>query len=212
MFDLTTLAVFAAAGFALLIIPGPSVLYIVTRSIDQGPRAGLISVAGIHVGTLAHIAAGAAGLSAIVARSATAFSVVKFAGAAYLVTIGIMRLVRSAPERLDESVTRSRTERQIFAQGALVNLLNPKTALFFLAFVPQFVDPARGSVALQTLALGLIFVALGLCTDSAYALIAGSAGSFLRRSKVISRMQRWVAGSVYVALGITAAGAHVRRT
>lgn len=211
MFDLSTLALFAAAGIALLIIPGPSVLYIVTRSLDQGPRAGLVSVAGIHVGTLGHIAAGAVGISAIVARSATAFSVVKFAGAAYLITLGIIRLLRQDVAVIAADAARTRTDRQIFVQGFFVNLLNPKTALFFLAFVPQFIDPARGSVALQTVVLGMIFIALGLATDSTYALVAGSAGSWLRRSTHLARMQRWVAGSMYVALGITAAGAHAQR-
>jgi threonine/homoserine/homoserine lactone efflux protein len=210
MFDLTTLALFAAAGVALLIIPGPSVLFIITRSIDQGPRAGLISVAGIHVGTMGHIAAGVVGISATVARSATAFSVVKFAGAAYLITLGVLRLVRR--DTLSTGATRTKSDRQIFVQAFFVNLLNPKTALFFLAFLPQFVDPARGSVPVQTLMLGAIFIALGLVTDSTYALVAGSAGSWMRRSSNMMRLQRWLAGSMYVALGVTAAGAHARRT
>lgn len=209
--DLGTLAVYALAGLALLVVPGPSVLYIITRSIDQGRRAGLISVAGIHIGTVGHVIAGAAGLSAIVARSATAFTVVKFAGAIYLVAIGIARLVRPGPDPDAADPAPARTARRIFLQGVLVNLLNPKTALFFLAFVPQFVEPARGSVALQTVLLGLVFIVLGLCTDSAYALLAGSAGSWLRRRGTIAGMQRWVAGSVYVGLGITAAGTHAAR-
>lgn len=209
MFDATTLAIFAGAAIALLVVPGPSVLYIVTRSMDQGHRAGLISVAGIHIGTVGHVAAGAVGLSAVVASSATAFNVIKYAGAAYLVTLGVVRLVRRAPETLDQP-SRSRTDRQIFVQGVFVNLLNPKTALFFLAFLPQFVDPARGSVAVQTIVLGCVFIALGLCSDTAYALLAGSAGSWLRRSTNIAKMQRWVAGSVYVGLGLTAASAHVK--
>jgi threonine/homoserine/homoserine lactone efflux protein len=171
--DLASLGLFVAAALVLLITPGPAVLYIVARSIDQGRRAGLVSMLGVHAGTLVHVAAAAAGLSALLAASAMAFSVVKYLGAAYLIFLGVRRLLdRTA------SVTSRRPERRhlrrAFLDGVVVNVLNPKTALFFLAFLPQFVMTARGDVGAQILGLGLLFVGLGVITDGLYAVGAGT--------------------------------------
>jgi threonine/homoserine/homoserine lactone efflux protein len=199
-----TLALFGAASLALLLVPGPAVLYIVAQSAAQGRRVGLASVAGIHAGTLVHVAAAAVGLSALIVASATAFSVVKYAGAAYLVYLGVRRLLeRTSPDVEYEP----EPLRRAFARGAVVNVLNPKTALFFLAFLPQFVDPARGDVWFQALVLGLVFVALGLVSDSLYAVAAGSLGSVLRRRPSILR---YGSGTVFVGLG--ALTAFARRT
>jgi threonine/homoserine/homoserine lactone efflux protein len=157
--ELSALELFAAASVALLLIPGPAVLYIITQSAEQGRSAGLASVAGIHIGTLVHIVAAAAGLSALIAASAVAFTAVKLAGAAYLIWLGIRKLLERTPL---PDVARQRPQlRRSFARGAVVNVLNPKTALFFLAFLPQFVDTDRGAVWSQVVALGLVFVALG---------------------------------------------------
>jgi threonine/homoserine/homoserine lactone efflux protein len=198
--DPSSLGVFAVAALALLAIPGPAVLYVVVQSAEQGRRAGLASVAGIHLGTLVHVIGATVGLSALIVASALAFSVVKYAGAAYLVYLGIRRLL----EREGRIVFERRPEalRRAFARGIVVNVLNPKTALFFLAFLPQFIDADRGAVWSQALVLGLVFVGLGLVSDSLYALAAGSAAGILRRRR---RVMRYGSGLVYIGLGATAA-------
>ena len=202
--DATTLGVFMAATLAILLVPGPAVLYIIARGIDQGRLAGLASAAGIATGSLFHVVAAALGLSALLASSALAFSVVKYLGAAYLISIGIRTLL-TRPDPATLIITRPRTRRELFAQGVIVQMLNPKIALFFLAFLPQFVDPARGSVTSQTLVLGGILMLTGLCTDSLYALISGSAGDWLKRQPAFATAQRYVAGIVFIGLGVTTA-------
>src|SRR5262245_24597485 len=202
--DPSRLAFFIAASLALLAIPGPAVLYVVTQSIGHGRRAGLVSVSGIFTGTLVHAAAAAVGLSALLASSATAFDVVKYAGAAYLVYVGLRRLAgRDSEPILDPAGTRSHGS--LYRQGVVVNVLNPKTALFFLAFLPQFVDPSRGSATLQVLFLGVLFALLGLCSDGMYALVAGTFGDWLRRSRGYLGVQRYVSGAIFVGLGAVAA-------
>ena len=193
------LVLFALAALALLLVPGPAVLYVVAQSAEHGRRAGLVSVAGLHLGTLVHTAAAAVGLSALVVSSALAFSVVKYAGAAYLVFLGIRRLL--ARDRPPESEPRAEPLARLFRQGIVVNVLNPKTALFFLAFLPQFVDPAR-TVWTQVVVLGLTFVALGLVSDSVWAVAAGTLGATLRRRR---RALRYVSGTTFIGLGAAAA-------
>jgi threonine/homoserine/homoserine lactone efflux protein len=202
--DLGSLAVFVIAALALLVVPGPAVLYVVTRSIHQGRRAGLASVLGIHVGTLVHIGAATAGLSALILSSAVAFTAVKIAGAAYLVGLGVWTLLSRRAEA-EVAVGGERRLRRVFAQGIVVNVLNPKTALFFLAFLPQFVNPNAGTPALRIAFLGLLFGALGLVTDSIWAIAAGTAGRVLRGSRKFLRVQRYVAGTVYLGLGAVTA-------
>ena len=198
----SSLALFAAASLALAVVPGPAVLYIVAQSIDQGRLAGLYSAAGISAGGLVHVAAATIGLSAILASSATAFTIVKYAGAAYLILLGIRRLLTR--EELGEEVARApRSRRALFVNGVVVNVLNPKTALFFLAFLPQFVDPDAGAAWLQILVLGLLFVAIALCSDSLWALAAGTLGSWLRRSTWYLGVKRWVTGTVFIGLGLS---------
>jgi threonine/homoserine/homoserine lactone efflux protein len=200
----STIWLFLAAGVVLVIVPGPNVLYIVTRSVHQGRSAGVVSALGVETATLLHVAAATLGLSAILASSAMAFSVVKFAGAAYLIYIGVRTLlsrdhagVIAAPAPMDLS--------RIFWQGMVINALNPKTALFFLAFLPQFVDPARGSIGTQTLILGCLLALLGLTSDVLYALAAGSAGAWLKGNGRFQAAERWVSGTVYIGLGVTTA-------
>jgi threonine/homoserine/homoserine lactone efflux protein len=201
--DAATLGLFVAAALALLLVPGPAVLYIVARSIDQGRSAGLVSVLGVHLGSLAHVTAAAVGLSSLLVSSALAFSVVKYAGAAYLIYLGVRALLtREEPGRIE---VRPAPLRTLLRQGAVVNILNPKTALFFLAFLPQFVDPDAGYVAAQLVFFGLVFVALGLVTDSLYALAAGTAGGWLRSSRVFGGARRWVSGTVFIGLGLATA-------
>jgi threonine/homoserine/homoserine lactone efflux protein len=201
---LPTLGLFLLAALGLLLFPGPSVLYVVTRSAAQGRRAGLASVLGIETATFTHTIAAALGLSALLLTSALAFDVVKYVGAAYLIFLGLRTLVaRHQQQQALEAAPRS--FRQLYSHGFLVNLLNPKTALFFYAFLPQFVDPARGAVVTQILLLGALFVALATCTDGLYALLGATVGRVLTRSARIQRWQRYVTGGIYIALGMTAA-------
>jgi threonine/homoserine/homoserine lactone efflux protein len=205
--DSSTIAVFAAATLALLIVPGPSVIYVVTRSMDGGRTAGIVSVLGIHTGSLIHVGAAALGLSALLMTSALAFNTVKYAGAAYLIFLGIRRLASSRPSE-GRAEMGSASLLKVFRQGVLVNALNPKTALFFFAFLPQFVDPSNGVVALQVLLLGCLFIGLGLLSDGAYAMMAATFGSLLRASTIYRRAERFVTGGVLVGLGLTAALSH----
>jgi threonine/homoserine/homoserine lactone efflux protein len=210
--DSATIAAFAAASLALLLIPGPAVIYILNRSVADGRRIGLASVAGLELGNLMHVIAAVAGLSAVLAASAVAFSVVKWAGVAYLVIIGINTLRRPAPP-IDTDQP-SVSAKRAFSQGVVVNTLNPKVALFFLSFLPQFIDPDLGSPGLQALVLGLVFVAIGFVTDGAYALVASALRGALLRGRSLAFVQRYVAGTVFIALGILAAlnPGHTRAT
>jgi threonine/homoserine/homoserine lactone efflux protein len=201
-----SLALFIGAALALLLIPGPAVLYLVGRSIEHGRRAGLISVLGIQAATLVHVAAAALGLSALLASSALAFGLVKMAGAAYLIWLGLQKLLgcRRVTSSGDTPREAPRLAR-LMRDGFVVNLLNPKTAIFFLAFLPQFVDVSRGQVATQIAVLGGLLAALGLMTDSAYALAAGSVGTVLKHSRVYASVERYVSGLLLIGLGLTAA-------
>lgn len=200
--ETSALLVFAAASLALAVVPGPAVLYIVARSVDQGRLAGLVSALGITAGGLVHVVAATIGLSSLLASSATAFTIVKYAGAAYLIFLGIRRLMTR--EQLEDEIARApRSRRRLFVDGLVVNVLNPKTALFFLAFLPQFVDPHEGIATLQILALGLLFAAIALCSDCVWALAAGTVGSWLRRSRWYLGVKRWVTGTVFVGLGLS---------
>jgi threonine/homoserine/homoserine lactone efflux protein len=196
-------AAFAGASLALLIVPGPSVLYIVTRSIDQGRSAGLVSVLGIHTGTIVHVAAAALGLSAILASSAVSFQVVKYAGAAYLIWLGVKAL-RERHQEASEGGDRERSLGRIYAQGVVVNVLNPKTALFFLAFLPQFVDVGE-PVTPQVLVLGLTFILLGFVSDGSYALASARVARTLAARRRPGAARRWLPGLTLIGLGVAAA-------
>jgi len=210
---LATLAVFVLAGLTLLAIPGPNHLYIATRSAAQGRSAGFASAFGVELGTLVHVCAAAVGLSALVASSAVAFDAIRYLGAAYLVLLGV-RALRARPSAEDRDAAVVATSRRTLVRdGMLINLLNPKVALFFLAFLPQFVDPARGSVALQTLVLGLVLAALGFASDLLYAAAAARVAQRVRatgRGGDGARL-RAVTGGVYIGLGTLAALAGGRR-
>ena len=202
--SLSTYALFLATAIALLLVPGPAVLYVVTRSIEMGRGGGLASVAGITTGTVAYVALAAAGLSSLILASTVAFDVVKYAGAAYLFLLGVRRLLGRGLERPGEEAV-PRTRRRAYAQGVVVNLTNPKTVVFVFAFLPQFVDPDAHHPWLQVIVLGLSFALLGFLSDSMYALAAGTVADRLRGSAGIARVQRWFGGGVLVGLGILAA-------
>jgi threonine/homoserine/homoserine lactone efflux protein len=193
-------AVYIPAALVLLAIPGPAVLYIIATSVEGGRRAGLLSVAGVHLGSLVHIAAACAGLSALIVSSAIAFSTVKYVGAAYLVFVGIRKWLER-DQAAELPIRAPRSGRRVFMQGVVVNVLNPKTALFFLAFLPQFVDRDR-TVWTQIAVLGLVWVALGLLSDGSYALAGGTIGGLIRRRRKAVRI---ASGGVFVGLGAVAA-------
>lgn len=200
---------FLAGALILLVIPGPAVFYILSRAIGQGRKAGVVSAAGIATGTLAHATAAALGLSAILVSSARAFHAVQFAGAVYLIFLGVRTLVSHDSAEVSAAAAPHSLSR-VFGQGVLVNLLNPKTALFFLAFLPQFVDASRGHVAGQIFFLGGSFALLGLLSDSCWAMLAGTFADKLRTSLRWRRTQKNVSGGALIALGIATAVAGAR--
>jgi threonine/homoserine/homoserine lactone efflux protein len=203
MIDPTAYLLFLGASLVLLLTPGPAVLYIVARSVEQGRMGGLVSVAGVGLGNLAHVIAAAIGVSAIIAASALAFSVLKYLGAAYLIWLGIKTLrAPVAPLTLE---VEGKPLRRLFTEGAVVAALNPKTALFFLAFLPQFISPSAGAVWLQILLLGGSFVLLGLTTDALYAITAGSLRHLFRNSLRVLKAQKLVSGTIYIGLGVMTA-------
>ena len=206
----TSLELFIVTALVILLIPGPAVTYILTRSLTPGRRVGLASVAGVELASATYAVAATLGLTTILLESALAFSVVKYAGAAYLVYLGVTRILSrreaNAPEQTPTSPFRA------FTSGYLVNILNPKTAVFFYAFLPLFVNPVAGGVTIQILTLGLLWVALATCTDSAYALLGSATGPrvmrWLNGKASTRRLQRYAQGGVYVGLGVVAALEH----
>jgi threonine/homoserine/homoserine lactone efflux protein len=197
------LILFIVSSIALLVVPGPAVLYIVTRSLSQGRAAGLASMAGVNAGALTHTLAATLGLSAILVSSALAFGIVKYAGAAYLIFLGVRQFFTKGS--LEDLKFGHESLWRIFSQGYLVSIFNPKLALFFFAFLPQFVDSSRGSPTLQMLSLGLLFVALAAVSDGLYALLSSTMFAWLKRNPRFASRQKYVTGSVYVGLGLTAA-------
>lgn len=207
--EISTLAVFLVTAVLLIITPGPAVMYVVARSIDQGRLAGIVSTLGIGVGTLFHVAAAALGVSALLVSSALAFNLVKYLGAIYLIYLGVRKIM--AREEINQPKTvKPAALSRVFYQGVVVNILNPKTALFFFAFLPQFVDMRHGSVALQIFFLGTVFVLIGIVSDGLWALLAGTLGQWLKGNLKFLLAQRYFAGTVFIALGITTAmsGSH----
>ena len=204
MIETATLMSFGLASAALVAMPGPATLYIVTRSLDQGKKAGLASVLGISTVAMVHFLAAGLGLSAILMTSATAFSAVKYAGAIYLIYLGIQK-IRSKETLTLEQASESQPLARIFYQGVIVNVLNPKAAVFSLAFLPQFIDPSRGPIWQQLMILSIVFVCIGLTGDGTYALIAGKIRQWLVRNPLFLRRQKYVVGGTYVALGMAAA-------
>ena len=200
--SIESLLAFGIASLALLVIPGPAVLYIINRSVVDGRNVALAAVAGLEIGNFMHVIAATVGLSAVIATSAAAFSAVKWIGAGYLIYVGIRTLATKAQavNQLNDPMSR----RRAFTQGIVVNTFNPKVALFFLSFLPQFIDADRGSAALQSLVLGSTFVVLGCISDSLFAILASALRGTLLRGKSLPFVQRYVAGSVFIALGAIA--------
>jgi threonine/homoserine/homoserine lactone efflux protein len=199
-----TISLFLVTALVLLLIPGPAVLYIITRGVHQGRRAAVASTLGIELGNVCYVAATALGLSALLLSSALLFSMVKYLGAAYLLYLGVRTLLSGQQARQD-AVPPPLSLPRVFGQGFLVQLLNPKTALFFVAFLPQFIDPARGAVTGQILFFGCLFCSLSVCTDSLYALAASTLGGWLRGKMRFQSVRRYLTAGVYLGLGLWAA-------
>ncbi len=202
MFAWTELATYVAVVALLFLVPGPAVLLTLARSISGGPRAGIATGFGIAAGDAVHTLMAVIGLSAILMTSALAFDIVKYLGAAYLIYLGIRAVLERAGGGFDLPDVKPLSGGIVFRQAFLTEILNPKTALFFLSFLPQFVDPARGPVALQLLALGAIFVVMSMAYTSLLAWAAGSFAGFLRRNEAIVRWQNRVVGGIYIGLGL----------
>ncbi|MFI6501758.1 LysE family translocator [Nonomuraea typhae] len=200
MISMPTLALFTVTALALVIIPGPNHLYIAARGLAQGRSAALASAFGVEAGTLVHILAAAAGLSYVISQSATLFGIVKWAGVAYLVYLGVRAF--TAKEAGQAGPPRPQPLRKIFLEGMVVNVLNPKVTLFFLALLPQFVDQRAGSPALQIVVFGVTLLLLGLLSDMVYAFTAGALG---RRLAAGARALRYFSGVVYLGLGLVTA-------
>ncbi len=201
MIDLATLTTYVLIVLGFVFIPGPATLLTVARATASGSRVGIATGAGIAAGDLIHTITAIIGISAVIAASATLFSAIKYLGAAYLLYLGIRALIEKVPVELASGVP-AISARAAFRQGLLTEVLNPKTALFFLAFLPQFVRPENGAVSLQMAVLGGIFILLGLVSTVAFALGAGRLGQFLRRRPAVLKWQGKVVGGIYCALGI----------
>jgi len=203
--SLPVLLAFVLASTLLVIIPGPNVMYIVTRGISQGRRAAVTSALGVQFGSVFYVATTAVGLSALLAKSGMLFNIVKYAGAAYLVWLGLRHIMSHSSGLELDHLAAAPVYRRIFFQGTLVNLLNPKVALFFLALFPQFVDPSRGNTALQIVILGSVMILVGLISDCSYAVASGSIGLWLKSRQRVARQRQRFSGVVYILLGALAA-------
>jgi threonine/homoserine/homoserine lactone efflux protein len=197
--DAATFGLYLTAAIILAITPGPGILYVLTRSLKGGRYEGYTSALGTAVGGLFHVVAAAFGLSAILATSAVAFHLVKYLGAGYLIYLGIRTLLRNDDFVID--TTKSSANQHAFSQGILTEILNPKTALFFLAFIPQFINP-QGSVVLQFIVLGSISVLLNTSVDILVATLAGTIGAQLQKRRTLRKAQRYFTGGSLIALGV----------
>lgn len=204
MLNISQVAIFIAGAFIIIVIPGPNIFYLIARSIHQGRLAGLVSVLGIEAATLVHICAATLGLTTLLLSSALAFSIIKYAGAAYLIYLGVRKLVERQEEQ-PEAIKTTEGLRRIFIQGFIVNLLNPKTAMFFLAFLPQFVDPSHGNATVQILAFGAILVLLAIAVEVVYVLFSSHLRSWLKGNYQYRKSRRYIAGGAYIGLGLTTA-------
>jgi len=203
MLNVSQLALFMTGAFIIIVVPGPNILYLIARSVHQGRLAGFVSVLGIEAATLAHICAATLGLTSLLLSSAIAFTVVKYTGAVYLVYLGVRKLLERQEKQREELGTAEGLKR-IFIQGFIVNLLNPKTAMFFLAFLPQFVDTHHKNATIQIISFAAILVALAIVVEAAYVLLSSQLRSWLKEDRHF-KSRRYLAGSAYIGLGLTTA-------
>lgn len=201
MIPTTTLLAFIGASMIVLLTPGPGVLYVVTRGAFQGRTAAVVSAAGLSVGALAHVAFAVIGLSALLVASATAFAIVNYVGAAYLIWIGLQMILTRSRLTPGEPPP-PQPMRRLFRDGVIITVFNPKVAIFFLAYLPLFADPAAGAVWNQLLLLGVIYAVLAFFSDSAYGILAGTARNWVRSRVLHSRFMQWLSGGIFVGLGV----------
>ena len=199
------LGVFVGAALVLALTPGPALFYILATSIAQGTRSGLVSVLGIATGTFVHVLLAVFGLTLLLASSAAVFQLVKYAGVVYLVALGVYALTRPKQEEVLVSERPARDVWRVYSRAVMVNVLNPKVGIFFLAFFPQFVDPGLGEPALQFLLLGVVLIGVVLVTDTLFALTAGAMMRLLKRQSGHSRWPQTMGGLTYIGLGIFSA-------
>lgn len=192
---------FITAATILIIVPGPAVLYIMMKSMEQGYKAGIASVFGVGVGAMVHVVAAAVGVSALLVASATTFSILKYAGAVYLIYLGIRKIIDKAPQ-VEEHKVDKKSLFNIFYEGVIVNILSPKSAIFFFAFLPQFINPERGGTTSQILFLGLLFFIIALVSDMCYVLLSGKLVKQFKTSAVYPKIQKYASGSIHIALGL----------
>ena len=201
MFDPTSFALFFVASWTLIITPGPDMLYVITRGISQGRKAGLLSALGVTLGILVHTLLAALGLAALLQTSALAFLVIKYIGATYLIYLGLNAWRDKGSFESGEPQNPSAAQ-PIFWQGFISNVTNPKIAIFFLAFLPQFVQPEGGSFFLQMLTLGLLFAGFGIAFLSGVGYFAGQIGSWCSKKPEFVNRVRWLTGGVLIGLGV----------
>lgn len=194
---------FLGTSLVVLFTPGPAVMYIVNRSVDQGKVAGVVSALGMATGSFVHVLFATFGLSLILSLSASVFTVVRYIGAAYIIYLGVRKLMAKVEVEGDErEALKGKKLSKVYFQSVIVNVLNPKIAMFFLLFLPQFVNTGTANVSVQIMSLGIAFVLMGICTDSSYALLSGSVGEIMKRSTLYKKIQNKVSGVIFIGLGI----------
>lgn len=192
---------FITAATILIVVPGPALLYIMMKSMEQGHKAGLVSALGVGVGAMVHVLAAAIGMSALLVASATAFSILKYGGAVYLIYLGVKKLLdKSTP--ISTVQTEKKPLNKIFYEGIVVNTLSPKSAIFFFAFLPQFINTDKGGTTSQILFLGLVFLVIAFISDMTYVMLSGKLVKYFKNSSKFSSIQKYVSGSIYIVLGL----------
>ncbi len=205
--EVSKIVMFATVAFTLIVVPGPAVLFITAKSIENGKKSGFISVLGIGAGAMVHVCFAAFGLSAILLASATAFSIIKYLGAVYLIYLGIQKFILKPSDTLKkEPTTSGKKQLSVFYEGIIVNVLNPKTAIFFFALLPQFVSVELGGTSSQIIFLGLLFVSIAILSDSLYVIIADKAYAYLRNKSIFIRFHQYFIGTIYILLGLLTIG------
>ena len=199
--DYTNFAIFFAASWALVITPGPDIFYVITQGFAHGKKAGVLSAVGVTIGILVHTMFAAFGLALILRTSAIAFLIIKFAGAGYLIYLGVKSIFDRSEMLIDTSKP-STNSKKIFVQGILTNVLNPKVALFFLAFLPQFVNPAQGNIPFQMACLGGFFALFGLIFLLFLGYFSGNIGTWISKKDGLAKKIKWVTGSILIGLGL----------
>ncbi|TRX54289.1 LysE family translocator [Fulvivirga sp. M361] len=200
---LENILLFTTAAGLLIIMPGPAVLYIVAKSMERGHKAGVVSVLGISIGGLVHVIAAGFGLSALLVASATAFAILKYLGAFYLIFLGVKKLLEKKRYNQQVLVTHSKTPlSRLFFEGVILNVFNPKTAIFFLAFLPQFISVEKGGVSSQIIFLGFLFIGIAVISDLIYVFLSAKIAGWLKNSPLYGRIHQYISGGIYVLLGL----------